>query len=101
MPNDLIAAQFVAYKELSYQGNKEVDAILHETPFERAKREIQEQLERNQQYRAVILKNVTTFGELTAGLASCCLSPFDVSCHSWITAELHRDCCQKHGGSIF
>lgn len=81
MPNDLITAKFVAYKELSDQGNKEVDAILHETPFERAKREIQEQLERNQQYRAVILKNVTTFGEFLCQcfcsdrlLILCCVS---------------------------
>lgn len=63
MSHDSIAAKFIAYKELAEKGRHEIETILHETPFDRTKKDIQDRLERNQQYRAVILKNVTTFGK--------------------------------------
>lgn len=66
MSIDSIAAKFLAYKELAEVGKKEIENILNDTPLERTKREIQDKLERNQQYRSVILKNVTTFCKYTS-----------------------------------
>lgn len=65
MSLDRISAQLQQFKKASIASKKEVNDFCHESPLLRTKREVQKELARAEQYRASILKNVTTFGRLT------------------------------------
>jgi len=62
MPLDLIARRLQAFRSQSRVGQQQLEEFCKESPFERTKREVKDQLAKAEQYRAAILKNVTTFG---------------------------------------
>ena len=65
MSTDFIAAQLKEFKKLSIESQRETEEFCHESPFLRTKREVQQELQRAEKYRASILKNVTTFGKFS------------------------------------
>lgn len=62
MSVDFITAQLRKFKVDTLEAKKEADEFCHESPFLRTKREVQQELDRAEKYRASILKSVTTFG---------------------------------------
>ena len=58
-----LTAQLNAFREQNLVDQSHIYQISQESPLERMRREIQEELEQAERYRASILQNVTTFGE--------------------------------------
>lgn len=63
MPIDFITAQLQAFKEKSTAGKQIVEDLCRESPLERTRRNIQNEIAKNEKYRASILQNVNTFGK--------------------------------------
>lgn len=63
MPVDSIALLLQSFKHTAHAGLREIEQFSHESPMDRMRKEIQEQLEKSEKYRASILMNVTTFGD--------------------------------------
>lgn len=64
MSFNLIHSQINKFKSDNIASRKAIASFAHESPFVVAKRNAQEQLSRNLSYRASILKNVGTFGNI-------------------------------------
>lgn len=64
MPSDFISLQIQSFRDRSKEDQQALQAFSRESPFDRLRREIQDQLIASEQYRSSILKNVTTFGNL-------------------------------------
>jgi predicted nucleic acid-binding Zn-ribbon protein len=75
-----ITSQLQAFREKAKVDQLNLDKINQESPFDRMRREIQDELDRSEKYRASILQNVTTFGKSYAG--SYCVF-VDVVVSSW------------------
>lgn len=63
MPIDQIAAQLQAYKDKTDTDKSATAGVAKESPFERVRREIQQELARDEAYRFGILRHVPTFGK--------------------------------------
>lgn len=63
MPKDFIASRLKAFRVQSKSDQLALEEYCKESPFERTKREVRENLARSEKYRASVLRNVTTFGK--------------------------------------
>ncbi|RYH30521.1 hypothetical protein EON65_04885 [archaeon] len=66
MPKDFIASRLKAFRVQSKSDQQALEEYCKESPFERTKREVRENLARSEKYRASVLRNVTTFGKFFA-----------------------------------
>jgi hypothetical protein len=66
-----ITSQLQAFREKAKFDQLTLDKISQESPFDRMRREIQDELDRSEKYRASILQNVTTFGKIRGGSCLC------------------------------
>lgn len=64
MSSSRLTSQLQAFREKALVDQMSLNLINQESPLERMRREIQEELEQSEKYRASILQNVTTFGKL-------------------------------------
>lgn len=64
MPADSISLLLQSFKNSTEAGLQEIEQFSHESPLVRMRKEIQEQLEKSEKYRAAILQKVNTFGKL-------------------------------------
>jgi hypothetical protein len=94
MPTDFVNSQIERYKEESKSGKDFLEEITNESPFERARKEIREALQRTESYAASILKGMDNFGSF-ANLVIDLLSNFFFI--SWIVARNHINRSEKYG----
>ena len=80
MPPDFIATQLKKYRNQATARRKEAEEFCSESPYVRTKREVQNQLQENENYRASILRNVTPFSK--------CFRPLPVPPVAYIFANL-------------
>lgn len=64
MTTSKLTSDLHAFREKAQADQISLNLISQESPLERMRREIQQELEQSEQYRASILQNVTTFGKL-------------------------------------
>eukprot|EP01040_Poterioochromonas_malhamensis_P002218 gene2218-2360_t len=65
MSSSRLTSQLQAFREKALVDQISLNLINQESPLERMRREIQEELEQSEKYRASILQNVTTFAGLS------------------------------------
>jgi hypothetical protein len=58
---DPILARLKKFRAETQVAQRQVEEYAHESPFNRTKRVVQDELARAESYRVLILKNVTTF----------------------------------------
>jgi hypothetical protein len=71
-----ISCQLHDYVDYSSVVRKQLTTFKEENPFNRIKREIKDELEREDAYRISILKNVATFGKFETLFANSCIIDF-------------------------